>query len=68
MTLQPDERWTQHISRLGGEYKAKHVATELAYLEEHDKLDTAQSRERQIKGWSRVKKEKLINGEWGPWR
>lgn len=67
MTWQPDLRWQQHVYRLGGTYTAEHPVRSLVYLEEYEHLETARIREKQIKGWSRVKKEKLITGQWGPW-
>jgi len=33
-------------------------------MEEHEDLEVARKRERQVKDWSREKKEKLIRGEW----
>lgn len=36
----------------------------LVYVEVHDTLLGARRRESQIKGWARVKKKKLIRGEW----
>ena len=65
LTWQVDTRWQQHLSRLGSAYTAKHKPKRVAYFEEYDNLDEARLRERQIKGWTRVKKEKLIRGEWG---
>lgn len=67
MTWQPDRRWTQHLSGLGSVYTSKHKPQTLVYLEEYDNLDQARRREKQIKGWTREKKEKLIKGEWGKW-
>jgi len=64
ITWKPDLRWTQHLSGLGSKYTAKHKPRRLAYLEEYENLEQARYRERQIKGWTRIKKEKLINGEW----
>ena len=37
---------------------------EVMYQEKFGTLSEARKREIQIKGWSRDKKEKLINGEW----
>lgn len=68
MTWQPDTRWTQHLSKLGAKYTAKHGAKSVVYLEEYDNLDEARRREKQIKTWSRAKKENLINGKWGKWQ
>ena len=36
-------------------------------LEEFENFEEASLREKQIKGWTRTKKEKLIKGEWGKW-
>ena len=66
-TWQADARWTQHLSGLGGRYTAEHPPIELVYLEEHTSLEESKQREKQIKGWSREKKEKLISGEWTKW-
>ncbi len=64
MTWQPDSRWTQHLSGLGSRYTVEHKPKRLAYLEEYEDLAQARLREKQIKGWTRAKKEKLIRGEW----
>ncbi|MBI5220780.1 MAG: GIY-YIG nuclease family protein [Candidatus Liptonbacteria bacterium] len=67
LTWKPDLRWLQHLSGLGSVYTHKHKPRRVVYLEEYENLDQARRREAQIKRWSRVKKEKLINGEWGKW-
>ncbi len=67
LTWRADLRWIQHLSGLGSKYTAKHKVKKVVYLEEYDDLDQARRREKQIKGWTRVKKEKLIKGEWGKW-
>lgn len=67
LTWQPDTRWIQHLSRLGSKYTLKHQPKQVVYLEEYNNLEEARRREKQIKGWTRTKKEKLINGEWGKW-
>lgn len=38
---------------------------QLVYYEEYDSREEAWKREKQLHGWTRVKKEKLISGEWG---
>jgi putative endonuclease len=58
-------RWEQHLSGLGSKYTAKHGVKRLVYYEEHNNLEVARKRERQIKKWSQEKKHKLIKGEWG---
>ncbi len=64
MTWKPSLRLDQHLSGLGGKYTAKHGVKKLAYLEEFENLEEARVREKQIQGWVREKKEKLISGEW----
>lgn len=68
LTWNVDTRWTQHLARLGSRYTAKYKPKEIVYIEEYDNLEEARRREKQIKGWTRKKKEKLICGEWGKWQ
>lgn len=67
MTSSPGRRWEQHISGLGSVYTSEHKPKAMVYVEEYEDLNQARLRERQIKPWSRVKKEKLIRGEWDKW-
>jgi len=67
LTWQPNPRWTQHFAGLGSKYTSKHKPRAVVWLEEHDDLEVARRREKQIKGWRGSKKEKLIKGEWGKW-
>jgi len=64
MTWQPSFRYDQHISGLGSKYTSKHGVKRVVYIEEHENIEEARNRERQVKDWSRAKKEKLIKGEW----
>lgn len=41
-----------------------HLPAVLVYYEEYPTQMEAWQREKQLHGWSRVKKEKLISGEW----
>jgi len=65
MTWRAELRYDQHLSGLGSKYTAKHGIKRLAYIEEHDDYRQAKEREKQIKGWTRKKKEFLIKGIWG---
>lgn len=67
MTYKIDVRYEQHLSKLGGKYTAKYGVKRLAYCEEYESLDEARLREKQLKGWTRKKKEMLINGVWKKW-
>lgn len=59
-----DARFAHHTSGLGGRYTRMHGVKRLAYYEVHDSFESASIREKQIKGWSRMKKERLIDGTW----
>jgi putative endonuclease len=65
LTSNPINRHDQHFGGLGSAYTIKHKPKEMVYIEEWEDLDAAREREIQIKGWTRMKKEKLISGEWG---
>lgn len=45
-------------------FTRKHLPVTLVYFEEYPTEEQAVTREKQLKGWSRTKKEKLISGEW----
>lgn len=68
LTWKVDLRWIQHQSGKGSKYTSKHKPEKIVYIEEYDNLEEARRREKQIKGWTRKKKEKLIKGEWGKWQ
>jgi len=57
-------RYDQHLLGRGGRYTAIHGVRKVVYIEEHTDFEEARNRERQIKDWSRAKKQKLISGEW----
>jgi putative endonuclease len=67
MTWCAANRWDQHRFGHGSRYTSEHKPKELVYLEEYEALEEARLREKQIKGWSRKKKQKLISGKWGKW-
>ena len=58
-------RMTEHFCGKGANFTGKHPPEELVYCEEFDRIDHAYYREKQIQGWSRAKKQALINGELG---
>lgn len=61
-------RMEQHISKLGSKYTGHHGFKQLVYFEEHNNLENARLREKQVKNWNQEKKRKLIRGEWtGDW-
>ena len=56
-------RLAQHQAGEGGVYTAKRLPVKLLYSYEFQSEHEAFLRERQIKGWSRKKKEALIRGD-----
>lgn len=56
-----DLRLQQHQSGEGANHTRKRLPVELIYYEEFGRIDEAFYREKQIQGWSRKKKEALIN-------
>ena len=63
-TWRVDVRLDQHLSKLGGGYTAKHGVKKLVYVEEYESFEEAALREKQLKGWTREKKENLIHVKW----
>jgi len=55
-------RLQQHQNGEGSNHTAKRLPIELIYAEEYPRIDWAFEREKQIQGWSRKKKEALIEG------
>jgi putative endonuclease len=62
-TTNLEKRLEQHQNGEGANFTKKHLPVELIYFEEFDRIDDAFYREKQVQGWSRKKKEALINGE-----
>ncbi len=59
-----EKRLAEHENGEGANFTKKHLPVKLVYLETFYRIDQAFYREKQIQGWSRKKKEALINGEY----
>lgn len=59
----PETRLSQHNAGLFGGYTAKRLPVTLAYSVHFDQITDAIAYERQVRGWSKAKKEALIKGE-----
>ena len=57
-----EERFEQHKNGEGANHTKKHPPIKIVYYEEFDRIDEAFYREKQVQGWTRAKKEALING------
>lgn len=55
------KRIEEHNNGVGANYTKKKLPVKLVYYEECQSIETAFLRERQLHGWSRKKKEALIN-------
>ncbi|AKP53313.1 GIY-YIG nuclease family protein [Cyclobacterium amurskyense] len=58
-----DVRLEQHQNGEGANHTKKRLPVKLIYSEEYQRIDDAYYREKQVQGWSRKKKEALINGK-----
>jgi putative endonuclease len=57
-----DLRFSQHQSGKGSSYTSGRLPVQLVYCEEYASIVDAYSREKQVQGWTRRKREALING------
>jgi len=57
-------RVAEHEAGEGGGYAARRLPVKVVYACELDTLHEAFLRERQVKGWSRRKKEALVRGDY----
>jgi putative endonuclease len=58
-----DSRVARHNRGAGCAFTATRCPVRLAYREEHPNMKVALARERQLKRWTRAKKEALISGD-----
>jgi putative endonuclease len=61
---QLERRLGEHQTGVFGGYTSSRLPVDLVWSEEFEHASDAIAAERQIKGWSRAKKEALINGDW----
>ncbi|MDM1522473.1 GIY-YIG nuclease family protein [Empedobacter sp. 225-1] len=61
-TVDLELRLAQHQAGEGANHTKKRLPVKLVYYEEYSRIDEAFYREKQVQGWSRKKKEALING------
>ena len=56
-----EKRVFEHKNHLKGKFTDRYNCEILVYYEETNDIEVALNREKQIKGWTRAKKENLIN-------
>ncbi|HUL07942.1 MAG TPA: GIY-YIG nuclease family protein [Candidatus Acidoferrum sp.] len=59
-----ERRVNEHNAGTYGGYTSSRRPLELVFNQEFQRITDAIAAERQIKGWSRAKKEALIRGDW----
>lgn len=64
-TVNLSRRLAEHQNGEGANHTRKHLPVELVYFEYFDRIDIAFKREKQVQGWSRKKKEVLIERGFG---
>jgi putative endonuclease len=62
-TTNIDQRWGEHQAGTFPGYTAKRRPVEMVWAEECQTVHDAIAIERQVKGWSRMKKQALIRGD-----
>ena len=55
-------RFSQHQSGKGSRYTSGRLPVQFVYCEEYNRITDAYYREKQVQGWTRRKREALING------
>ena len=63
-TTQLERRVAEHRTGEGGEWTRARLPVELVFVQEMPDASQALIVEQQIKGWSRAKKQALIDGNW----
>ena len=63
ITTDLDRRLAEHRRGKGGNHTRRNKPQKLLDTEPFSKRDEAEARERQIKRWSRAKKEALVSGD-----
>lgn len=58
-----EKRLWEHQQGKGAIYTQRRLPVRLVYFEETDRIDEAFEREQQIQGWSRKKKQALMDGD-----
>ena len=62
ITIDLEDRLREHNKGTGAKYTSARRPVTLVYCERYDNVSKARKREEQIKGWSKIKKERLIGG------
>jgi putative endonuclease len=59
-----ERRLSQHASGHGAEYTRKRLPVTIVFAQEFERIDEAYLMEKRVQGWSRAKREALIEGRY----
>lgn len=62
LTINLERRLKEHREGIGAQYTGTRLPVKLEYSESFKYREDAEHREKQLKGWSKAKKEALIKG------
>lgn len=62
-TIDLNKRLAQHLAGEGANHTRKRLPVRLVYFEAYTSITEVFYREKQVQGWSRKKKQALINGD-----
>jgi putative endonuclease len=62
-----ENRLAQHRNGTGGAFTSRHRVNVLVHAEEYKYVEDAIAREKQLKGWSRAKKDSLVTSANPSW-
>ena len=63
-----ERRVAEHRAGRGGAFTARYAIDRLVYIEEHPRAADAIAREKELKGWRREKKLRLVEATNAGWR
>lgn len=64
ITTDLEKRIAEHRAKLGGAYTSIRLPVQVVYAQLFATKDEALAAERQLKGWSRKKKEAFLKNDW----
>ena len=59
-----EKRFDYHLRKFGAKFTSQNKPIKIVWSQEFDNEIAAIKREKQIKGWTKTKKENLIKGIW----
>jgi len=59
-----DHRMEQHAAGRGSTYTSDRMPVTLVFFQEFERIDDAYSMEKRVQGWTRAKREALIEGRY----